>query len=104
MTTDPATRPWVLYGPTGVTGRLVLAAAIARGLRPVLAGRDAARLHALAAPHGLAVRVVDSADRAGLAELCLGAGLILNAAGPFAVTGEPILHPEAYYTLNELPK
>jgi short subunit dehydrogenase-like uncharacterized protein len=91
MTIATNTRPWVLYGPTGVTGRLVLAEALARGHRPVLAGRDRARLEALAASYGLSVRAVDIGDASGLREICGAAGLILNAAGPFDVTGRPIL-------------
>ncbi len=84
-------RPWLLYGPSGVTGRLVLAEALARGHRPVLAGRNRATLEALAAPHGLAVRAIDIGDAVGLRDMCGGAQLILNAAGPFQVTGRPIL-------------
>ena len=42
---NPATRvPFVMlliYGSTGYTGRLIVAEALARGLRPTLAGRNA---------------------------------------------------------------
>ena len=33
---------WTLYGANGYTGRLIVAEAVARGHRPVLAGRNTA--------------------------------------------------------------
>ena len=39
----------VLYGATGYTGALTARALVARGARPVLAGRDQSRLTALSA-------------------------------------------------------
>ena len=40
MTSDPL----LIYGATGYTGRLVVEAARARGLRPILGGRNPDRL------------------------------------------------------------
>ena len=37
---------FLLYGATGYTGRLIAREAVARGLRPILAGRNAAALAA----------------------------------------------------------
>lgn len=82
---------WALYGATGVTGGLILAAALARGLRPLLIGRDAMRLAALAEPHGLAFSVARLEDAASLADALAGRRLLLNAAGPFAATGGPLI-------------
>ena len=39
--------PLLLYGVTGYTGRLILEEAIARGLRPLLSGRNVADVRAL---------------------------------------------------------
>lgn len=47
---------WMIYGANGYTGKLVVEEAVRRGLRPVLAGRNAAALEAIAQPHGLPVR------------------------------------------------
>ena len=47
---------WMIYGANGYTGRMIVAEAVRRGLRPVLAGRNAAELEALAKPHDLPVR------------------------------------------------
>jgi hypothetical protein len=46
----------MIYGATGYSGRLVTDLAIARGLRPILAGRSPA-VEALAARHGLPSQV-----------------------------------------------
>ena len=78
--------PLLLYGATGFTGKLILNRALSVGLRPVLAGRDAARLRALAEPLGLpwrsaAVTSPDQLDRA-----FTDVRVVLNAAGPFADT------------------
>ena len=49
---------WMLYGAYGKTGRLILDEALRRGHRPMLAGRDGARLAALERATGLATRRV----------------------------------------------
>ena len=76
----------VVYGATGYTGRLVVDAALARGLRPVLAGRSAAALEALAAPRGLAWRAAPLDDPGALDRALDGAAVVLHCAGPFVHT------------------
>ena len=49
MTSDPL----LIYGATGYTGRLVVEAALARGLRPILGGRSHDRLADVADAEGL---------------------------------------------------
>ena len=52
----------ILFGATGYTGRLTAEAMVAAGTRPVLAGRDRARLEALAGRLGeLEVAEADTA-------------------------------------------
>ncbi len=46
MATAPASS-WLIYGAYGYTGRRIARAAVARGLRPILAGRDERRLCSL---------------------------------------------------------
>lgn len=77
---------WALLGATGLTGRMVLERAVARGLRPTLVGRDAARLRALAEPHGLAIAQADARNPVAVGEAVAGHRLLLNAAGPFTET------------------
>jgi len=80
----------MLYGPYGTTGRLILEEALRRGHRPLLAGRDEARLSALAGATGLpAIPLrLDSPEPSGAA--LKGLAAVLNAAGPFVQTGAPL--------------
>lgn len=77
----------MIYGATGYTGRLLTARARERGLDAVLAGRSRERLAALG-PRA-AVAVVD--DPAALRAAFAGAGVVVNAAGPFHLTARPVL-------------
>ena len=82
----------VLYGATGETGQRIAARAIERGLPIVLAGRDRARLDAVAGRLGGAeVRVASLEDPAALVRALEGASVVLNAAGPFEDTLAPVL-------------
>lgn len=91
----------LLYGATGYTGRLVLDAALAAGLRPVLGGRDEARLRALAEPRRLSHRVAALDDPGALAAALDGVVVVLNVAGPFSATARPLvdacLHVGCHY-------
>ncbi|HYO45185.1 MAG TPA: saccharopine dehydrogenase NADP-binding domain-containing protein [Gemmatimonadota bacterium] len=82
---------WAIYGAYGYTGRLVAAEAVARGLRPVLAGRDTARLAPLAEELGLEWRAFGLEDTAALAREVEPLDLVLHAAGPFARTSAPMV-------------
>ena len=44
----PADMEWMIYGANGYTGRLMVEEAVRRGLRPMLAGRNAAAIEPLA--------------------------------------------------------
>jgi saccharopine dehydrogenase (NAD+, L-lysine-forming) len=83
--------PWVIYGANGVTGRLVLAAALEQGQRPVVAGRDACGVRALAERHGLEPAVVSLDDRPALEALLRRSSRVLHTAGPFTRTAAPML-------------
>jgi saccharopine dehydrogenase (NAD+, L-lysine-forming) len=82
---------WALYGATGVTGRIILERALSRGHRPTLIGRNPLAMEASAAPHGLASKCAELHDAVGLTEALRGHRLVLNAAGPFSLTAEPII-------------
>lgn len=81
---------WMLYGPTGYTGGLVLQECVRRGLQPVLAGRHARSLEALAARHGLPHRELPLDDPARLAAGLAGMRVVLHCAGPFSRTSAPM--------------
>ncbi|MES1245488.1 MAG: saccharopine dehydrogenase NADP-binding domain-containing protein [Acidobacteriota bacterium] len=82
---------WLIYGATGYTGRMLSRRAAARGLKPLLAGRDAARLRRLATSLSLEYRVAHLDDPAALSHLLQGSRLVLNAAGPFVATAGPLV-------------
>ena len=76
----------LIYGSTGYTGRLIVAEALARGLRPTLAGRSADAVRAQAQSLGLEWRAARIDDPAGLGAALSGAAVVLHCAGPFAHT------------------
>ncbi len=80
--------PWLLYGATGRTGTLIAEEAVARGHRPVLAGRDPDRLRRLAERLDLTWAAGPATD---LARVIGDARLVLLAAGPFGATAPPVL-------------
>ncbi|CAN5195940.1 saccharopine dehydrogenase NADP-binding domain-containing protein [soil metagenome] len=81
----------LIYGATGYTGTLIAREAAGRGLDPILAGRNAAKVDQLAAELGLEARAFELADAAATRTALAGVTVVLNVAGPFAVTSGPLL-------------
>ncbi|MER5278841.1 saccharopine dehydrogenase NADP-binding domain-containing protein [Streptomyces sp. NPDC002809] len=82
----------VVYGATGHTGRFIVAELRRRGFTPVVSGRNAARLEALAAEWGdVEARPAGVDDAVALDRALAGAAAVINCAGPFAVTGGPVV-------------
>jgi short subunit dehydrogenase-like uncharacterized protein len=79
---------WAIYGAAGYTGGLIAAEAVARGERPVLLGRTESRLRQLAESLGLPFSVVTEET---LTQSFTPIDLVVNAAGPFVDTLEPVL-------------
>jgi short subunit dehydrogenase-like uncharacterized protein len=77
----------VLFGATGYTGELTARAMVARGLRPLLAGRSAERLTPLAAELGLDWAVAGATDPAELAALLRPGDVLVSTVGPFIEHG-----------------
>ncbi|GAB4212384.1 MAG: saccharopine dehydrogenase NADP-binding domain-containing protein [Roseiflexaceae bacterium] len=80
----------LIYGAYGYTGELITRQAVERGLRPILSGRDPARVARLAAEYGLEHRAVRLDDPAGLAATLRGVQAVLHCAGPFGQTAAPM--------------
>ncbi|RKN13622.1 saccharopine dehydrogenase [Micromonospora musae] len=81
-----------VFGAYGHTGRFVVTELRDRGFTPLLLGRDADKLQALAASHpGLEHRVASVDDPASLDAAVKGADAVINCAGPFASTGGPVI-------------
>jgi short subunit dehydrogenase-like uncharacterized protein len=80
----------VLFGATGYTGDLTARAMVRRGLRPVLAGRNADRLRALAEElGGLDTRVADVRQPDSVRALVDRGDVLVTTVGPFTYWGEP---------------
>ncbi|MFF0384367.1 saccharopine dehydrogenase family protein [Streptomyces sp. NPDC004286] len=85
-----------LLGATGYTGGLVLAALVRRGARPVLAGRNATALAALAERHGGLDHVVVDATQPGSLQRHLRRGdVLVTTVGPFERLGYPVAEAAA---------
>jgi short subunit dehydrogenase-like uncharacterized protein len=78
----------LLFGASGYTGERTAAAMVARGLRPVLTGRDPARLAVVAERlGGLESAYADVADRTSLIELVKPDDVLVSTVGPFHKMG-----------------
>ena len=81
----------MIYGANGYTGELVARLATSRGERPVLAGRNAAAIGALATELGLDAMVVDLADTKALHAALEQVDAVAHCAGPFVRTAKPMV-------------
>lgn len=79
----------LIYGATGYTGRMAAERAKAQGLVFEIAGRNRHQIEALAAQLGVPYRVFDADGNAAAA--LSGISVLLNFAGPFAHTAEPLM-------------
>jgi len=82
---------WLLYGAYGYTGRRMAEEAVARGLRPILAGRDPRQTAELAQQLGCPQRVFSLDDASQVARHLDGVRAVLNCAGPFSRTARPMI-------------
>ncbi|AXR80906.1 saccharopine dehydrogenase family protein [Natrarchaeobaculum sulfurireducens] len=79
----------LIYGSYGYTGRLVAREAVSRGGTPIVAGRDGRQVSQQAAELGLEGRSFDLESPA-LASHLEDVDALLNCAGPFIETAEPL--------------
>jgi len=81
----------MVFGAYGHTGRFVVTELGERGFRPVLSGRDADQLEALAHETGWEARPASVDDPDSLDRALAGAAAVINCAGPFATTAAPVI-------------
>jgi short subunit dehydrogenase-like uncharacterized protein len=81
---------FLLYGANGYTGKLIAHLASERGLRPILAGRDAATIEGLATELNLESRVFALDDSAAMDSALSEVDVVLHCAGPFSRTSKPM--------------
>ena len=81
----------VIYGATGFVGGIAAREAVAQGLRPLIAGRNEAKLAGLAAELGVAYRAFELEDGAALDGALAEAPVVLHCAGPYQGTFAPMV-------------
>jgi len=82
---------FLLYGSNGYVGHAIAELAVDLGLRPVLAGRNAATIGPLAEELALDHRVASLDDNTALDAALADIAVVLNCAGPFVYTFEPLV-------------
>lgn len=82
---------FLIYGANGYTGELITRYAAERGLKPILAGRNEAKVSAIAAKYGFKHRAFSLDDTAKLDAALHEVDLVLHCAGPFSITSRPMV-------------
>ncbi len=80
---------FLLYGATGFVGDAIARLAVETGLRPVLAGRSATQVAAVATELGLEQRVFELGP--GIDRYLEDVKLVLHCAGPYIQTYKPMV-------------
>jgi short subunit dehydrogenase-like uncharacterized protein len=82
----------MLYGATGYTAGVILEKALARGLHPILAGRDSMAIRKLATKHNLPWIAFSLDEDPSRLDLALeSVHTVLHCAGPFSKTSKPMV-------------
>src|ERR1700687_1402 len=82
---------WMIYGANGFSGDLVAVEAKRQGLRPVLAGRRAGPIEALAEDLRLPARVFDLGHPRAAAAALMAIAVVSHCAGPFSATSAQMI-------------
>lgn len=82
---------WIIYGAYGYSGQLIAEEAKRRGLEPLLAGRDEAKVKAVARRFGFDYRVFALDDPQRVADELEDISLVIHCAGPFSETSKPMI-------------
>lgn len=85
------TNKFLIYGANGYTGELITRIAAERGLKPILAGRNKAKISDLAAKYDFEYRVFSLDDTAKLDATLQEVEMVLHCAGPFSITSKPMI-------------
>lgn len=82
---------WIIYGANGYTGELIAREAVKQGLTPILAGRNINNIQPLATELGLKAISFSLDSTTAITQAVEGNSLVLNCAGPFSATAEPMM-------------
>lgn len=80
----------IIYGAYGYTGELIVRRCQEKGLRPLLSGRNEAKLKAVAGKYAFPYQVADL-QKNDLDKLLAGSKVVIHAAGPFIHTSKPMV-------------
>ena len=81
----------MIYGANGYTGQLIARHAVARGLKPTLAGRNHEAVTKLATQLGCPAVTFGLHQASQIAEYLKGFSAVLHCAGPFSQTARPMM-------------
>ncbi len=81
----------MIYGATGYVGEHVARTAGSLGVKAIVAGRDAPKLDRIASETGLERRAFRLDDPAAIDSALNRVAVVLNCAGPFKHTAEPLV-------------
>jgi short subunit dehydrogenase-like uncharacterized protein len=82
---------FLIYGANGYTGELITRFAAERGLKPILAGRNEAKISELTGRHGFEYRAFSLDDTAKLDDALREVDMVLHCAGPFSITSSAMV-------------
>ncbi len=82
---------FLLYGANGYTAQLILRFAKDYNLTPIIAGRNEAKIKALAEQYRLEYRIFDLDNEATIIENIKDFNIVLHCAGPFMFTAKPMM-------------
>ena len=82
---------FLIYGATGYVGEHVARRAGTLGVKAIVAGRDAAKLDRIASETGLERRAFGLDDPTAIDSALNRVAVVLNCAGPFKYTAEPLV-------------
>jgi len=81
----------MVYGANGYVGEHVARTAGRLGVKAIVAGRNAAKLDRIASETGLERRAFGLDDPAAIDRALNRVAVVLNCAGPFKYTAEPLV-------------
>lgn len=79
---------WMIYGASGYTGELIARKAVAMGLKPIIAGRNAEKITRLSHELTLENRIFSLTGEQTVMERIEDCHLVLHCAGPFIETAQ----------------
>jgi short subunit dehydrogenase-like uncharacterized protein len=93
---------FLIYGANGYTGELITRFAAERGMKPILAGRNAEKIENLAKKYDFDFRIFSLEDNEKIDAALQEVEFVLHCAGPFSLTSklmiEACLRSKKHYT------